>query len=91
MADLQTDGARVLCYGAMRAYQAIGSVPAIPVQLAKLMINIDSGGDREALTSAKPLPPIRSKPSAASESRRRTTKRSRRSTGQNKATPHGAN
>jgi hypothetical protein len=55
--------------------------PRDPGQLAKLMINIDSGEDREAPTSAKPLPPIRPKPSAASESRRRTTKRSRRSAG----------
>jgi hypothetical protein len=82
MADLQTDGARVLCYGAMRAYQATGKRPRDSGQLAKLMINIDSGEDREAPTSAKPLPPIRPKPSAASESRRRTTKRSRRSAGQ---------
>jgi hypothetical protein len=86
MADLQTDGARVLSLWRNEGISNYRKRPRNPGQLAKLMIDIDSGEDREAPTSAKPLRP----PCAASESRRGTTKRSRRSAGQ-EATPHGAN
>ena len=82
MADLQTDGARVLSLWRNEGVLSSRKRPRAPGKLAKLMIDIDSGEDREALTSAKPLRPIRPKPSAASESRRKTTKRSRRSAGQ---------
>jgi hypothetical protein len=82
MADLQTDGARVLSLWRNEGISNYRKRPRISGQLAKLMIDIDSGEDREALTSAKPLRPIRPKPSAASKSRRGTTKRSRRSASQ---------
>jgi len=82
MADLQTDGVRVLSLWRNEGISSYRKRPRDPGQLAKLMIDIDSGEDREAPTSAKPLRPIRAKPSAASESRRRTTPRSRRSAGQ---------
>jgi hypothetical protein len=75
MADLQTDGARVLSLWRNEGISSYRKRPRDPRQLAKLMIDI-------AATSAKPLRPIRPKPSAASESRRRTTKRSRRSASQ---------
>ena len=91
MADLQTDGARVLSLWRNEGISSYRKRPRDSGQLAKLMINIDSGEDREAPTPAKPLRRIRPKPSAASESRRGTTKRSRRSASQEKATPHGAN
>jgi hypothetical protein len=79
MADLQTDGARVLSLWRNEGISSYRKRPRDPSQLAKLMIDIDSD---EALTSAKPLRSIRPKPSAASESRRGTNKRSRRSAGQ---------
>ena len=41
-------------YGAMRAFKPPEASPRSG-QLAKLMIDINSGGDREAPTSAKPL------------------------------------
>ena len=81
MADLQTDGARVLSLWRNEGISNYRKRPRNPGQLAKGMIDI-SGEDREALTSAKPLRPIRPKPSAASKSRRGTTKRSRRSASQ---------
>ena len=90
MADLQTDGARVLSLWRNEGISSHRKRPRDPGQLAKLMIDMNSGADREAPRSAKPLRPIRPKPSAASDSRRGTTKRSRRSAGQ-EATPHGAN
>ena len=67
MADLQTDGARVLSLWRNEGVSSYRKRPRDPGQLAKLMINIDSGEDREVPTSAKPLRPIRPKPSAASE------------------------
>ena len=82
MADLQTDGARVLALWRNEGTSSYRKRPRDPGQLAKLMIDIVSGEDREAPTSAKPLRPIRPKPSAASDSRREITKRSRRSAGQ---------
>ena len=88
MADLQTDGARVLSLWRNEGISSYRKRPRDPGQLAKLMIHIDSGEDTEAPTPAKPLRPIRPKPSAASKSRRGTTKRSRRSASQEKATPH---
>ena len=91
MADLQTDGARVLSLWRNEGISSYRKRPRDPRQLAKLMIDINRGEDREAATSAKSLRPIRARPSAASESRRGTTKRSRRSASQEKATPHGAN
>ena len=91
MADLQTDGARVLALWRNEGTSSYGKRPRDPGQLAKLVIDIDSGEDRETPKSAKPLRRIRAKPSAASESQRGTTKRSRRSASQEKATPHGAN
>jgi hypothetical protein len=81
MADLQTDGARVLSLWRNEGVSSYRKRPRDPGQLAKLMIHIDSGEDREAPTPAKPLRRIRPKPSA-SESRRGTTKRSRRSASQ---------
>jgi hypothetical protein len=78
MADLQTDGARVLSLWRNEGISRNRKRPRDPGQLAKLMINIDSGEAREAPTSAKPLRPIRPKPSAASKSRRGTTKRAGR-------------
>ena len=82
MADLQTDGARVLSLWRNEGISSSRKRPRDPGQLAKLMIDIDSGEDREAPTSAKPLRPIRPKRSAALNSRRKTTKRSRPSAGQ---------
>jgi hypothetical protein len=83
MADLQTDGARVLSLWRNEGISSSRKRPRAPGQLAKLMIDINSGEDREAApTSAKPLPPSRPKRSAALKSRRKTTKRSRRSAGQ---------
>jgi hypothetical protein len=64
MADLQTDGARVLSLWRNEGISSYRKRPRHPGQLAKLMIDIDSGEDREAPTSAKPLRPIRPKPSA---------------------------
>jgi hypothetical protein len=66
MADLQTDGARVLSLWRNEGISNYRKRPRNPGQLAKRMIDI-SGEDREALTSAKPLRPIRPKPSAASK------------------------
>ena len=82
MADLQTDGARVLSLWRNEGISSYRKRSRDPGQLAKLMIDIDSGEDRETPKSAKPLRRIRAKPSASSESRRGTTKRSRISAGQ---------
>ena len=79
MPDLQTDGARVLSLWRNEGISSYRKRPRDPGQLPKLVIDIDSGEDGETPKSAKPLRPIRAKPSAASESRRGTTKRSRRS------------
>ena len=79
MADLQTDGARVLSLWPNEGISSYRKRPRDPGQLPKLVIDIDSGEDGETPKSAKPLRPIRAKPSAASESRRGTIKRSRRS------------
>jgi hypothetical protein len=82
MADLQTDGARVLSLWRNEGISSYRKRPRDPAQLAKLVIDINSGEDTEAPTSAKPLRPIRPQRSAASDSRRGTTKRSRRSASQ---------
>ena len=49
MADLQTDGARVLSLWRNEGISSYRKRPRDPGQLAKLMIDIDSGEDREAL------------------------------------------
>ena len=82
MADLQTDGARVLSLWRNEGILSSRKRHRARGQLAKLTIDIDSGEDREAPTSAKPLLPSRPKRSAALKSRRKTTKRSRPSAGQ---------
>ena len=91
MADLQTDGARVLALWRNEGTSSYRKRPRDPRQLAKLVIDIDSGEDRETPKSAKPLRRIRAKPSAASESRRGTTKKAGDLLVRHKATPHGAN
>ena len=48
MADLQTDGARVLSLWRNEGVSGYRKRPRDPGQLAKLMINVDSGEDREA-------------------------------------------
>jgi hypothetical protein len=48
MADLQTDGARVLSLWRNEGISSSRKRPRAPGQLAKLMIDIDSGEDREA-------------------------------------------
>ena len=48
MADLQTDGARVLSLWRNEGISSYRKRPRDPGQLAKLMINIDGGEDREA-------------------------------------------
>jgi hypothetical protein len=48
MADLQTDGARVLSLWRNEGVSSYRKRPRDPGQLAKLMIDIDSGEDREA-------------------------------------------
>jgi hypothetical protein len=73
MADLQTDGARVLSLWRNEGISSYRKRPRDPGQLPKLVIDIDSGEDGETPRSAKPLRRIRAKPSAASESRRGTT------------------
>ena len=78
MADLQTDGARVLSLLRNESISSYRKRPRDPGQLAKLMIHIDRGEDTEAPTPAKPLRRIRPQRSAASKSRRGSTKRSRR-------------
>jgi hypothetical protein len=90
MADLQTDGARVLSLWRNEGVSSYRKGPRNPGQLAKLVIDIDSGEDREAPTSVKALRPIRPKPSAASKSRRATTKRtsSRRSRPRRRGAPN---
>ena len=82
MADLQTDGARVFSLWRNEGISSYRKRPRDPGQLAKLMMDIESGEDTEAPTSAKPLRAIRPRLSTASESRRETTKRSRRSAAQ---------
>jgi len=62
MADLQTDGARVLSLWRNEGISSYRKRPRDPGQLAKLRIDIDRGEDREAPTSVKGLRPIRSKP-----------------------------
>ena len=91
MADLQTDGARVLALWRNEGTSSYRKRPRDPGQLAKLVIDIDSGEDRETPKSAKPLRRIRAKPSAASESRRGTTKKAGDLLVRHKATLHGAN
>ena len=56
MADLQTDGARVLSLWRNEGVSSYRKRPRDPGQVAKLMINIDSGEDREALLLTKPQP-----------------------------------
>ena len=91
MPDLQTDGARVLSLWRNEGISNYRKHPRNPGQLAKLMIDIDGGEGRKALTSAKPLRPIRPKPSAASKSRRGPLNEAGDLLVRNKATPHGAN
>ena len=56
MANLQTDGARVLSLWRNEGISSSRKRPRAPGHLAKLMIDIDSGEDREAApTSAKPF------------------------------------
>jgi len=55
MADLQTDGARVLSLWRNEGISSYRKRPRDLGQLAKLMIDIDSGEDREAPTPAKPF------------------------------------
>ena len=91
MADLQTDGARVLTLWRNEGTSDYRKRSRDPGQLAKLMINIDSGEDREALRRpslygqfARSLLPLRNRGG-----------RPRSEAGdllvRNKATPHGAN
>ena len=91
MADLQTDGARVLSLWRNEGISSYRKRPRDPSQLAKLMINIDSGEDREAPTSPKPLRPIR--PSLLPLRNRGGGPLSEAGNPlvRNKATPHGAN
>ena len=53
MADLQTDGARVLSLWRNEGISSYRKRPRDPGQLAKLMIHIDSGEDTEAPTPAQ--------------------------------------
>jgi hypothetical protein len=91
MTDLQTDGARVLSLWRNEGISRSRKRPRAPGQLAKLMIDIDGGEDREAApTAAKPIPPSRPKRSAAFEIARKTTSEAGDPV-RNKPTPHGAN
>jgi hypothetical protein len=91
MADLQTDGARVVALWRNEGISSYRKRPRDPGQLAKLVIDIDSGEDRETPKSAKPLSefaqsllPLRNRGGGPLSEAGDLLVR-------NKATPHGAN